>query len=370
MLLLAFRNLLSEPFRLLGSAGGVALSVFLISLLLSMYRGWDEKIGGFVEGSGVDVWVARQGTTDFLSAASILPADTGGSLESLGNVSGWNPLIVRPMAAFTEGGESMDISLIGFQGSGALGGPPGISAGETLPGEGEVIVDKSLAHRYDVGIGDTISVVGDRLKVVGISEGGNFVFWQAVFVDYAEAERLLEQGGFATFLLFDLGDPGDAHDFARDIETQRPDLQASTSPEFAHATRERILGELLPIISVVLALAFIVGLTISGLTIYTATVERAREWGILKAVGFRNSELYRVVLTQSVVTAASGFAAGVLLAFLFAPYADDLAPQLILTTKWYDVLGVGGLTLVMAVIASFVPVRRIGRIDPVAVFQA
>ena len=52
------------------------------------------------------------------------------------------------------------------------------------------------------------------------------------------------------------------------------------------------------------------------------------------------------------------------------PYADNFAPQLILTTKWYDVLAVGGLTLAMAVFASFVPVRRIGRIDPVAVFQA
>ncbi|HET9476574.1 MAG TPA: FtsX-like permease family protein, partial [Dehalococcoidia bacterium] len=146
--------------------------------------------------------------------------------------------------------------------------------------------------------------------------------------------------------------------------------QAATSGEFAEATRERILGELLPIISVVLALAFIVGLTIAGLTIYTATVERAREWGILKAVGFRNVALYRAVLAQSVATAASGFAAGALLAFLFAPYADDLAPQLILTTKWYDVLAVGGLTLVMAVIASFVPVRRIGNVDPVTVFHA
>lgn len=370
MFLLARRNLLSEPFRLLASAGGVALSVFLISLLLSMYRGWDEKIGGFVEGSGVDVWVARQGTTDFLSAASIVPADTGDSLELLGNVSGWNPLIVRPMAAYTEGGESMDISLIGFQGSGGLGGPPGINAGEALPGDGEAVVDKSISDRYGVDIGDTILVVGHPLRVVGLSEGGNFVFWQAVFVDYEGAERLLEQKGFATFLLFDLQDPDTNGAFAERVESERPDLQAATSAEFAEATRERILGELLPIISVVLVLAFIVGLTISGLTIYTATVERAREWGILKAVGFRNSDIYRVVLAQSVATAATGFFAGALLAFLFAPYADDLAPQLILTTKWYDVFGVGGLTLAMAVLASFVPVRRIGRIDPVAVFQA
>ncbi len=192
MILLARKNLLAEPFRLLVSACGVALAVFLISLLLSMYRGWDEKIGGFVEHSGVDVWVAREGTTDFLSAASILPVATGSSLESLGPVTNWSPLIVRPMATSTEGGAGMDISLIGFRDQ-ALGGPLGIGTGEKLPGRGEAVVDESLADRYGVDIGDSISVVGRPLRVVGISEGGNFVFWQAVFVDYAEAERLLNR---------------------------------------------------------------------------------------------------------------------------------------------------------------------------------
>ena len=36
---------------------------------------------------------------------------------------------------------------------------------------------------------------------------------------------------------------------------------------------------------VVLIVAFVVGLTVAGLTIYTATVEKSREYGILKAVG-------------------------------------------------------------------------------------
>ena len=42
MLLVARKNLL-ERTRLAISVGGVALSVFLISLLLSLYRGWDSR---------------------------------------------------------------------------------------------------------------------------------------------------------------------------------------------------------------------------------------------------------------------------------------------------------------------------------------
>jgi hypothetical protein len=110
------------------------------------------------------------------------------------------------MAAISQRGESMDISLIGFRSDHDLGGPPGISSGDSLPGEGEAVVDESLADRYGLGIGDYISVVGHPLKVVGISEGGNFVFWRAVFVDYAEG-AVVKQKEFATFLLFKLREP-------------------------------------------------------------------------------------------------------------------------------------------------------------------
>ena len=73
MLLVARKNLFSERTRLAIAVGGIALSVFLISLLLSLYRGLDEKVGKFVEDSNVDVWVGAVGTKDFMRAASLVP---------------------------------------------------------------------------------------------------------------------------------------------------------------------------------------------------------------------------------------------------------------------------------------------------------
>ena len=103
MLLVARKNLFSERMRLAISVGGVALSVFLISLLLSLYRGWDEKVGGFVEHSNVDVWVASEGAEDFLTAASLLPTEGEEAeqaqqyLDANGFVVEWSPMIVRLM---------------------------------------------------------------------------------------------------------------------------------------------------------------------------------------------------------------------------------------------------------------------------------
>jgi hypothetical protein len=103
MLLVARKNLFSERMRLGISVGGVALSVFLISLLLSLYRGWDERVGGFVEHSNVDVWVASEGAEDFLTAASLLPTEGEEAeqaqqyLDANGFVVEWSPMIVRLM---------------------------------------------------------------------------------------------------------------------------------------------------------------------------------------------------------------------------------------------------------------------------------
>ena len=108
----------------------------------------------------------------------------------------------------------------------------------------------------------------------------------------------------------------------------------------------------------------------AGLTIYTATVEKTREWGILKAVGFRNSFLYRVVMLQSIATGILGFTVGAGLATLVGPFAADAAPQLVLLVTVPDLLAIAAVTLLMAVFAAFIPIRRLGNIDPAHVFKS
>ncbi len=370
MLLVARKNLFSERTRLAISVGGIALSVFLISLLLSLFRGWNEKVGGFVEEVQADIWIARDGTTDFLSAASILPLEEGSrGLSAAGDVERFSPLIVRPMSV-TKDGKTMDVQLVGYDPESGIGGPLRIEKGKHVPGPGEVIVDEALSRRYGVEVGDTIGGGAFELKVVGKSSGSDFVAMQAIFVTLDQAQTMLEQEGFVTFFLLQLKDPERRDRVAPHLEALQPGIVAITSDDFAAATRERILGDLIPILTVVLVLAFIVGLAVSGLTIYTATVEKAREYGILKAVGFTNRYLYLVVFEQSLVTGVLGFLIGVGLTLVAGPFTQDLVPQFVVFVRWQDVLGVAGVTLIMVFLAAYVPVRRLAAIDPVAVFKA
>jgi putative ABC transport system permease protein len=374
MLTVTRKNLFTERTRLAISVGGVTLSVFLIGVLLSLFRGWDQKVGGYVEEVPTDLWVASEGATDFIQAASIVPGGLGRILERQPEVATASPLIVRPLN-MTKAGQSFDqafdVQLVGYDPTARAGGPLKVVAGKSPPGPGEVVVDQVLADRRNVHIGDRLVRGSRSLTVVGISGRGDFIFTQVAYATLETAAEFLDldPAHQRTFFLLTLRDPEARGKLEARLRAGAPGLVLLDSQEFANETRERLIGNILPILIVVLIVAFIVGLAVAGLTIYTATVEKSREYGILKAEGFTNLFLYRVVFEQSLVTSLLGFLLGAGLTILVAPFASDLVPQFVVLIRWQDVAGIAAATLLMALMASYIPMRRLTAIDPVTAFK-
>jgi putative ABC transport system permease protein len=374
MLLVARKNLFSERTRLAISVGGVALSVFLIGILLSLYRGWDQQVGSFVERVPADLWVASDGTTDFAQAASVLPQGLGRHLEIAPDVDTVAPLVVRPMAvhrAQDDRSKEFDLQLVGYDPQIGLGGPLEIVEGKNPPGPDEIIVDWEMHRRHHVNIGDKLVRGTRQVTVVGYSAGGDFVYTQVGFVTIDTAVNFLplDPPTQRTFFLIKFNEGTNIDNNAARMALTTPGVQYIRGDEFAQETRDRILGNILPILIVVLIVAFIVGLAVAGLTIYTATIEKSREYGILKAEGFTNPFLYRVVFEQSLVTGALGFLAGAGLTLIVAPFAQDRVPQFVVFVRWQDILAIAGITLIMALLAAYIPIRRLTSIDPVSVFK-
>lgn len=96
----------------------------------------------------------------------------------------------------------------------------------------------------------------------------------------------------------------------RKINEEMTGVQAMSKQEFARINRKMIDESFLPIIFVLLLVSFAVGVTVIGLTIYTATVEKSREYGVLKAVGATNWQLYRIIFEQAFTSGVLGYIAG------------------------------------------------------------
>jgi putative ABC transport system permease protein len=365
---LALRNLISERTRFAFSAAGIGFAVFLITVLIGIYQGWNQKVGGFVDDVQADGWVARAGTTDFINAASILPDSMGEQLASTPGVARVSPMLVRPMS-FQHDGKKIDTQLVGYDESTGVGGPPKIVEGDGNPGDGEIVIDAALERIEGIGMGDTPTSSGKSFKVVGISTGGNFAFTQAAFISLNEAQKLLDMPGLVTFWTFEAKPGASISGIQSSIESSQSGTSVFTSKQFASATRHRILDSMLPIVEMIVGLAFVVGIAITSLTIYTATIERAREFGVMKAIGFNNLDLYKLVLVKSMITGAIGFVFGVVLTLVVSRTGYRLVPQLIMDVRPIDVALVLLITVVMAAGAAIVPARRVGGVDPAIAFK-
>jgi putative ABC transport system permease protein len=141
-----------------------------------------------------------------------------------------------------------------------------------------------------------------------------------------------------------------------------------TDEEFARIA-EQPAHDFLPIIQVIWVISFIVGIAVLGSTIYSATIERAREYGLMKVLGASPLRLYRIVLSQSATIATLGFGGGVGLAFLANRVAGDVVPQYVTYIRWQDVVFALGVAALMTFVASFLPINRVARVDPASVFR-
>jgi len=116
-------------------------------------------------------------------------------------------------------------------------------------------------------------------------------------------------------------------------------------------------------------IAFLVGTMIVGLIIYTATVERQREYGVIKAIGAKNRFLYQIVLTQALFASVAGAALGILLGNGAAQWIMSARPQFLIV---FDPVDSGQALLAglgMALIAAIFPTRVIASLAPAEVFR-
>ena len=153
------------------------------------------------------------------------------------------------------------------------------------------------------------------------------------------------------------------------IEEDVSGVTAQTRVAFAEQERRLVndmAGDLLAIMNLA---GFMTGLAVVALTVYTATLARRSEYGVLKALGARNSRLYGVVLAQALFSVALGFVVGLAFTLLLSAIVPALGFNLPLQVGAASLLKVGSASLVIAALAAVLPIRQIAGLDPAAVFR-
>ncbi len=241
--------------------------------------------------------------------------------------------------------------------------------GRGNPGPGEAVIDRSVAEKSGVGLGDNVEILGTKFKLVGLSEGSASLVNSVAFISLSDFAKLRGGSDTASFLLVKIN-PGDTpQEIANRIESQIPQVSATPTPTFA-AQEKRVVKDMsTDVITIMNMVGFLIGLAVMALTVYTATFARRKEYGVLKALGAKNSHLYLTVIAQAFLSVILGFGIGLAFTFLLSLVIPLLGINLALEVSGPSLLKVSSVSLIIATISAFLPIRQISGLDPAMVFR-
>jgi putative ABC transport system permease protein len=237
--------------------------------------------------------------------------------------------------------------------------------GEYLTNNRQIMLGRRIADSLHLGLGDSITVGSSRFRIVGIFESS--VGWEELggVISLRDAQSMAERPGKVTLFMVDLQNPAQAQVMVAKLNALFPEVYASLGGEFAENLDEiKNTNAMLGAISVMAVLVGGIGMMN---TMLMAVLERTREIGVMRALGWRRRQILGLILNEALLLGVLGGAMGIAIAFGFSwlltkiPYGDALEPM------WTaDVFGRALLVaLSLGVVAGLYPALRATRLQPI-----
>lgn len=368
MMHIAYRNLLQNKFRLFLSLGGVALAIMLIVFLRGFQTGVFLQVTAYLDHTQTDWIVAQKNVTNLLGATSLLPPGTEDLAQGLPGIEQVIPIVAQYTIL-----DIHDKKVVGFlvgYDSDRGGGPWAMIAGRPPKHDDEIVLDWVMAQDHGLRLGDTIEILGKEFSVVGLSNQTNSWMAGLIFLEKEAAEELLLSPGATSFLLLRMK-PGADPVFVEQRLRRRLGDDVEVMPGIIVRQNDRnLLVKIFAVpLQMMVTIAFTVGTVILGMIIYTATVSRAQEYGVLKAVGARNHDLYWLVTQQALFIAVLGVGVGIGFAQIAAHWVMNVYPKFLIVFQFAQVLPTALAGLSMGLLAAILPARYLGMLDPAQVFR-
>lgn len=325
---LARRNAMRSPRRTAATAGAVMISITLVALASTMSGSLratiDEVLADNIE---ADVIITSTNQFDPTAGFTVQLAD---QIRELGEVGEMTRLQIAPVRTFsvqeTAAGpveNTSDHNITSIEENFALFLPPESSSGTLLPGEGEVVMEESIAADNGWTIGGEATLqfeqAGERtFTLVGTAGGPAWSgliavsrsAWPGLFSSPSDSQIYIQAASGVS--------PGDlkAAIEALPLVDELATVSVQTEEDLQSAA-ERGINQLLNLILALLGITVIIGMLGVTNTMALSVFERTREIGLLRAVGLDRPTTRWMVRMEAVIVSVFGCLLGVGLGILF-----------------------------------------------------
>ena len=381
---------------------GVALGVAALTTVLAVTTGFEQQFRDKVLGVNAHVIVLKSQATfaeyrDVMKTAQEIDED----------VIAVQPFIFAEMLVTRGKGQLSGVAIKGIDPSlvgGVLDLKQHMSEGsvESLAAEPQagvpppIIMGKELAHKLKAKVGDDVTVVVPlsnidfdtwrakssaprtrRFRVTGIFYSGFDEYdRRLMYTSLADTQELVGRGDQVMGVEMKVKDVDRAEEIADRLEEKLggPPYQVQDWYELNHnlfTARELqkfVLVVILTLIIIVAAVNMVSALTMM-------VTDKTREIAILKSMGATSASLgqvFQVVgLTIGGIGTLIGVGVGLATCYVVAGYGYHLDPKVYLIdrlpieVRWWEVLIVAGITMVISIVATLVPATSAASLRPV-----
>jgi putative ABC transport system permease protein len=376
--------LLGDRAKYLALVIGLSFAVLLIAQQGSIFLGLLLRSTGPLQNvSQPDLWITDP-YVKFISETRYLSEVDLQRVRSVPGVAWAEPFFSARGIVELPGGGFKSVNVVGIDRTTMIGRPPEVLVGnlEDLRIPDAVFVEEGSIRRLGYTgpdgqmlfpkVGDVLKLNDRRAVIVGVVRAkAGFDSPAVMYTSYDNAVSYVPLGrNRISFILVGVKP-----------EVSRAEVQASINrlPELAAFTRLEMQLRSIDFIlketgiginfGITVTLGVIIGLAISAAIFYQFTLENLRNFAVLKAMGARWHQLVGMIFLQAIWVGLIGFGIGVGVAGAFSLLGRRPAAELSVFFPWQLLVGALGAMILCVLVASFVSLQRVLRLEPAVVFK-
>jgi len=365
------KNLLGRKTRTLLTVFGIAVGVAAVVALGALAEGLSAGYSAIGGGSGADVLVIQDEAMDIVYSS--VDEEIGQVLAGFGEVDAVAEMVYSYASTdaspflIVYGYDPDDFAIEHFR----IVEGEGLSRQATTRSRKPLLLGFAAAENLDKQIGDTFQLYESGYQIVGIFETGEAFEDGAAVVFVEDAQDISGKPHQVNAFLLKLREGADAGRLRERIEQRFPDLTTTTSSTFAEEQ------DALQYIAVFTWSVSMIAVLIGGVsvmnTMLMSVFERTREFGVLRAIGWRPGRITRMILGESVLLSTVGGGTGITLglAAVWAVQQVPMASMFVPKAISPELLAQGmGVALGLGIVGGALPAWRASRLVPIEAIHA
>jgi ABC-type antimicrobial peptide transport system permease subunit len=356
---MAVQSLWQRTTRTVLTLTAISLTIGSILALEALIEGVTDMMTKFSSGGDAEVTIRQASVSD--TSQSVIDERDLTKIEALPEVKSVSGLILTGVAMpetvffIIQGYPPHSYGINRFQ----------IVEGESLTGNHQIIIGSVAAGALSKEPGDTLEISGTRFRIAGIYETG--LAWEEVggVISLRDAQIFTGKPRKVTMASVKLNDPKDAERVVAFINSTYPDVHASLSGDFVNQLPDM---EAMDAMTISLSgMTIIIGGAGIMNTMLMAVLERTREIGALRALGWRRRAVLSLIMKESLLLGVLGGAFGIIIAYLMVLILELIPFANTLDAIWtFEIIARAiMIALLLGILGGIYPAFRATRMQPV-----